>query len=390
MIEMNNAAAITCRFEVPFEFRVLFTEGVFDPPNDLLRQLLGSGGERRERLLAVIDASVIAAMPELADQLAAYVAETNVELVCPPVIHAGGELLKNQYAAVTQLYGLIERHGLSRHSFVAAIGGGALLDVVGFAAATAHRGIRHIRFPTTTLSQADGGVGVKNAINAFGKKNFIGTFAPPFAVINDSNFLHTLPDSAKAAGYIEAVKVGLIRDPEFFFEIENLAEALKRFEPAAMHRLIRRSAELHLKHIAQSGDPFERGSARPLDFGHWAAHKLEQLTSFRLSHGEAVAIGIALDVIYSRDAGHLSASDATRILALIHHLGFAPFVPEMLEIDALLVGLDEFREHLGGELTITLLRGIGRGFEVHEISRAGVARAIEGLRERNRALAAPG
>jgi 3-dehydroquinate synthase len=390
MIEMNNAAAITCRFEVPFEFRVLFTEGVFDPTNDLLRQLLVSGGERRERLLAVIDASVIAAMPELADQLAAYVAETSVELVCPPVIHVGGELLKNQSAAVTQLYGLIERHGLSRHSFVAAIGGGALLDVVGFAAATAHRGIRHIRFPTTTLSQADGGVGVKNAINAFGKKNFIGTFAPPFAVINDSNFLQTLPASTKAAGYIEGVKVGLIRDAEFFFEIENMVDALNRFEPAAMRRLIRRSAELHVKHIVQSGDPFERGSARPLDFGHWAAHKLEQLTSFRLSHGEAVAIGIALDVIYSRDAGHLSASDAKRILALIHQLGFAAFIPEMLEIDALLVGLDEFREHLGGELTITLLRGIGRGFEVHEISRAGVARAIEGLRERNRALAAPG
>ncbi len=390
MIEMNNAAVITCRFEVPFEFRVLFTEGVFDPPNDLLRQLLGSGGERRERLLAVIDASVIAAMPELAGQLAAYVAETSVELVCPPVVLAGGEALKNQAAPVSELYGLIERHKLSRHSFVAAIGGGALLDLVGFAAATAHRGVRHIRLPTTTLSQADGGVGVKNAINAFGKKNFIGAFAPPFAVINDSRFLQTLPRSAKAAGYIEAVKVGLIRDADFFCEIENMVEALNRFEPAAMQRVIRRCAELHVKQIAESGDPFERGSARPLDFGHWAAHKLEQLSSFRLSHGEAVAIGIALDVVYSREAGYLENADAKRILALMHRLGFPAFATEMLDVDALLIGLDEFREHLGGELTITLLKGIGRGFEVHEISRAGVARAIEGLRERNCALAAPG
>ncbi|MDQ3546798.1 MAG: 3-dehydroquinate synthase, partial [Verrucomicrobiota bacterium] len=236
-------------------------------------------------------------------------------------------------------------------------------------------------------SQGDGGVGVKNAINAFGKKNFIGTFAPPFAVINDSRFLDTLPRSAKAAGYIEAVKVGLIRDADFFREIESIADELNRFEPAAMHRLIRRSAELHLEHISGSGDPFERGSARPLDFGHWAAHKLEQLTSFRLSHGEAVAIGMALDVIYSRDAGHLSASDARRILALIHRLGFALFAPELLETDALLIGLDEFREHLGGELSVTLLKGIGRGFEVHEISRAGVLKAIEELRERERAPA---
>lgn len=385
---MSNKGALTCRFEVPFEFQIFFTAGVFDPDNELLREVLRSGGERRERLLAVIDESIIAAMPKLSDDLTTYLAGTNVDLVCAPIVQPGGELLKNEYAAVTQLYELIERHGLSRQSFVAAIGGGALLDVVGFAAATAHRGIRHIRFPTTTLSQGDGGVGVKNAINAFGKKNFIGAFAPPFAVINDSRFLDTLPRAAKAAGYIEAIKVGLIRDADFFLEIESMADALNRFEPVAMHRLIRRSAELHMEHISRSGDPFERGSERPLDFGHWAAHKLEQLTSFRLSHGEAVAIGLAMDVIYSRDAGHLSAADATRILTLIHRFGFALFAPELLETEALLVGLEEFREHLGGELTVTLLKGIGCGFEVHEISRDGVLKAIEELRERDRALAA--
>jgi 3-dehydroquinate synthase len=181
--------------------------------------------------------------------------------------------------------------------------------------------------------------------------------------------------------------VGLIRDADFFFEIEQMVEALNRFEPAAMQRVIRRCAELHVKHIAESGDPFERGSARPLDFGHWAAHKLEQLSSFRLSHGEAVAIGIALDVVYSREVGYLGNADAERILALMHQLGFPTFASEMLGVDALLAGLDEFREHLGGELTITLLKGIGRGFEVHEISRAGVGRAIEKLREHHRRLA---
>jgi 3-dehydroquinate synthase len=178
------------------------------------------------------------------------------------------------------------------------------------------------------------------------------------------------------------VKVGLIRDAAFFFEIDRLAEALNRFEPGAMQRVIRRCAELHVQHIATSGDPFERGSARPLDFGHWAAHKLEQLSDFRLSHGEGVAIGIALDVIYSREAGFLPASEAVRILALLQRLRFPLFTQEMLEVDRLLVGLDEFREHLGGELTITLLRGIGHGFEVHEVSPALVARGIEELRER--------
>ncbi len=381
-------SAISCQFEVPFRFQIYFTVGVFSPDNELLRSVLRDSGDRAARVLAVFDQSLIAATPTLIDDLTVYLAESDMGLVCAPIVLPGGDSLKNQPAAVSEIYGLVERYKLSRHSFIVAIGGGALLDAVGFAAATAHRGIRHIRLPTTTLSQADGGVGVKNAINAFGKKNFIGTFSPPFAVINDSRFLLTLTPSEKAAGYIEAVKVSLIRDPEFFAGIERMTEALKRFEPAAMQHVIRRSAELHVKHIAENGDPFERGSARPLDFGHWAAHKLEQLSSFRLSHGEAVAIGIAIDVIYSREAGYLDASEAARILALLHELGFPFFVNEMLDIDTLLIGLDEFREHLGGDLTITLLRGIGRGFEVHEMSRVLVGRAIEELRTQDQALAA--
>ncbi len=391
---MTEAGAIRCQFQVTFGFDVLFTERVFNRANPLLRRLLLTGEQNaREKLLVVVEESIVALMPGLPEEIRAYFAASpDVELVAAPVELPGGELLKNDYAPIEQLHARIEQHRLSRHSYVAAIGGGALLDVVGFAAATAHRGIRHIRFPTTTLSQADGGVGVKNAINAFGKKNFVGTFTPPFAVINDSEFLRFLPDTRKSAGYIEAVKVGLIRDAGFFSEIETMADALNRFEPAAMHRLIHRSAELHVQHICRGGDPFEFGAARPLDFGHWAAHKLEQLSAFRITHSEAVAIGIALDVIYSRNAGYLSPADAERILALIRKLRFALFGPELLRGDAeseraLLGGLEEFREHLGGELTITLLEGVGRGFEVHEISPEGVLRAIKELRERDQPLA---
>ena len=230
-----------------------------------------------------------------------------VKLVCPPLVIEGGERAKNSPIHVAEIHSHIDRHHLDRHSYLIAVGGGALLDVAGFAAATAHRGVRHVRIPTTTLSQADSGIGVKNGINAFGKKNFIGTFAPPHAVINDFNLLATLEPRDKRAGYVEAVKVACIRDAKFFDELERDAEKLAAFEPAAMKRLIHRCAELHLDHIATSGDPFELGSARPLDFGHWAAHKLEQLSNFQIRHGEAVAIGIALDVIYSRQTGLLDA-----------------------------------------------------------------------------------
>ncbi|HUC83937.1 MAG TPA: 3-dehydroquinate synthase, partial [Candidatus Acidoferrales bacterium] len=248
-------------------------------------------------------------------------------------------------------------------------------------------GVRLIRIPTTTLSQADSGVGVKNGLNAFGQKNFIGTFTPPYAVINDFQLLETLLPRDKRSGYVEAVKVACIRDAVFFEEIERDAAELAVFAPGPMKQLIRRCAELHLDHIAASGDPFESGSARPLDFGHWAAHKLEQLSHFTISHGEAVAIGIALDVIYSRMTGLLDPASAGRILNLLERLGFELFAGELLNADnanlpAILSGLEEFREHLGGELSITLLAEIGRSLEAHQMEPRAIAAAVAELRAR--------
>jgi 3-dehydroquinate synthase len=315
-----------------------------------------------------------------------------LELVCAPLVIEGGERVKNSYFHVSEIQSAVDKHHIDRHSYIIAVGGGALLDMAGLAAATAHRGVRHIRIPTTTLSQADSGVGVKNGINAFGKKNFIGSFCPPFAVINDFTLLATLAPRDQRAGCVEAVKVACIRDRAFFEEIERDAAALAAFEPAPMQRLIFRCAELHLNHIASSGDPFEFGSARPLDFGHWAAHKLEQLSDYTIRHGEAVAIGIALDVIYSRKLGLLDAASAERVLVLLERLGFDLFANELLNVDSshnlhVITGLMEFREHLGGELTITLLQGLGQGLEVHEMNLPKVVEAIYELQARHVARA---
>ena len=232
-----------------------------------------------------------------------------------------------------------------------AIGGGALLDMVGLAAATAHRGVRHIRIPTTTLSQADSGVGVKNGINAFGKKNFVGTFAPPFAVINDAAWLLGLSERDKRGGYAEAVKVALIRDASFFEALEAEAHALAQFELPAMESLIYRCAELHMDHIAQGGDPFEFGSARPLDFGHWAAHKLEQLSDTNFAMVRQLPLVFASDVLYSGLMGMIPEDHVERVLSLFERLGFDLYSNELhfTSTDGsymVLNGLEEFREHL--------------------------------------------
>ena len=381
--------------QVGWQLRVFFTEDVFAPANLVLKTALDDPAPAPTsgtppKALVVLDESLAQARPDLARRIEDYFSAhaDSVKLAGPPLVIEGGERAKNSPIHVAEIHSHIDRHHLDRHSYLIAVGGGALLDVAGFAAATAHRGVRHVRIPTTTLSQADSGIGVKNGINAFGKKNFIGTFAPPHAVINDFNLLATLDPRDKRAGYVEAVKVACIRDAKFFDELERDAEKLAAFEPAAMKRLIQRCAELHLDHIATSGDPFELGSARPLDFGHWAAHKLEQLSNFQIRHGEAVAIGIALDVIYSRQTGLLDAKAAERVLLLLGKLGFDLFANELLNVASdgnlqVLGGLNEFREHLGGELTITLLREIGRGLEVHEMNLPKVVEAIHELRERH-------
>lgn len=380
---------------VSWPLSVHFTEDVFAPANRTLVDVLAAAAGRRARALLVLDEAITQANPGLLPRIVQYFQEHagRLELVAPPVLVMGGEAVKNAYFRVSEIHAHIDRHHIDRHNYLIAVGGGALLDMVGLAAATAHRGVRLIRLPTTTLAQDDSGVGVKNGINAFGKKNFIGTFAPPHAVINDFQLLATLPARDKRAGYVEAVKVACIRDASFFDWLESQAEPLARFEPEPMKRLIHRSAELHLNHIATSGDPFEMGSARPLDFGHWAAHKLEQLSEYRLRHGEAVAIGLALDTIYSRIKGFLNAPAAERILGLLERLGFELFSSDLLRQDEdgqllVVAGLEEFREHLGGELTITLLADIGRGFEVHEMDVPMVLQAIQALHERHLARSA--
>ncbi|MBX9255674.1 3-dehydroquinate synthase [Desmonostoc muscorum CCALA 125] len=386
-----NLQPIHQRVSVTFNYEVYFTHNLFELKNPTLAQAIAADGETKpKKVLVVVDAGLLELQPGLLGQVVAYTkfyAEI-LAIATEPMIIPGGEAAKNDRTLLEQIHQLIETTGLCRHSYLLAIGGGAVLDLVGYAAATAHRGIRLIRIPTTVLAQNDSGIGVKNGINSFGKKNFLGTFAPPYAVINDSAFLTTLDDRDWRSGIAEAIKVALIKDAKFFDFIESHSAALVRRDMDTMQQIIYRCAQLHLEHIANSGDAFEMGSSRPLDFGHWAAHKLEHLTNYSLRHGEAVAIGIALDSTYSYLAGLLDFSEWQRILNTLSALGFTLYVPELADKlsqlehpHCLFRGLTEFREHLGGELTLTLLQGIGKRIEVHEVDLLLYKQAISLLRE---------
>ncbi|MCC9136074.1 3-dehydroquinate synthase [Pontibacter silvestris] len=380
-------------FAVQFKYGVYFTEKLFNPSNTVLLDVLKQDkSEGARKVFFVVDSGVAEAHPCLIQNIIGYTNhhKDDILLLTEPLVITGGEEAKNNIDLLQELLEAVNAHGICRHSYFIAIGGGAVLDMAGFAAAIAHRGIRHIRIPTTVLSQDDSAVGVKNSFNSFGKKNFLGTFAPPFAVINDSDFLLTLDDRDWRAGISEAIKVALIKDASFYEAIKADAIKLAHRDMPAMQQLIHRCAEMHVQHIG-GADPFETGSSRPLDFGHWAAHKLEQLTNYSLRHGEAVAIGIAIDVIYSRLKGMLSAAECEDILDLMEKLGFELYVPELLHQDntsgklSVIKGLNEFREHLGGQLTIMLLTKIGQGVEVHEMDEALVMQSIELLQKRYQA-----
>lgn len=373
-------------FSVGFQYKVYFSDHLFDPSNPIFNDVLKEAHQPNScrKLLFIIDQNIEVNFPELYDQIDLYFKNNEyVQVIPEKIVVAGGEIAKNDVQYFDQIVDAINRHGIDRHSYVAAIGGGSVLDLTGYAAAVSHRGIKHIRIPTTVLSQNDSGVGVKNGINYEGKKNFLGTFVPPFAVLNDYQFLTTLSKRDWLSGISEAIKVALIKDKPFFNWIEDNADALVNRDMKAMEYLIEHCAKLHLDHIA-GGDPFEFGSSRPLDFGHWSAHKVEQLSNFKILHGEAVAMGIALDTVYSYLIGLLPLESTVQIIKLIQKLEL-PIQHPLMEInseeDPLLLGLKEFQEHLGGQLTIMLLEKIGVGIEVHELDHKLLMKASLKLRE---------
>lgn len=376
-------------FNISYEYPVFFTRNALSPVNHCIVEALARKEiNKLHRCAVFVDDGVLSAMPGLCDQISDYASfhASHLKIVGDIVPVVGGERCKNNPETVPRLLAKLSELAIDRHSFVIAIGGGAVLDAVGYASAIFHRGVRHVRLPTTVLAQDDSGVGVKNAVNSLGLKNLLGTFAPPWAIINDSAFIDYLPDREKRAGMAEAVKVALIRDGDFFRWIDSHTADLARFSPAHLDLLIKTCAELHMRQIRLGGDPFESGSARPLDFGHWSAHKLEYLTRHEVNHGEAVAIGIALDTRYSVMAGLLAEGEDRRVANVLKRLGFTLWHDALRQENArgqlsLLQGLADFQEHLGGELTVTLLEGIGRGIEVHEMNLELVSRCIDWLQQ---------
>lgn len=372
-------------FPVKFTHRLRFTADVFGDDRSVLETLLESGEGTTPAVQFWVDQAVATANPDLPQRIRAFCQENADRLRHPGNIQFvdGGESVKNDIHIIERMLKCFNHADLDRRSYVVVIGGGAVLDAVGFAAAIAHRGIRLVRIPTTTLAQADSGVGVKNSVNLFQKKNWVGTFAVPWAVLNDRQLLKTLSDRDFVCGFSEAVKVSLLKDAAFFHRLHEAASDIPQRSEACWP-IIEESARWHLKHITTGGDPFEMLEARPLDFGHWSAHKLEAMTDFDLRHGEAVAIGLAIDVTYSNLVYGLPDDEAELIMDCLARMGLLLDHPVLARTDELFHGLEEFRQHLGGRLTLTMLERIGRPIDVHTVDHELMKLAIQKVVDRVR------
>jgi 3-dehydroquinate synthase len=368
------------RLKIGFSYDIHFTHGLFSLGNKVLKSILK---DKASKILFFLDSGVDKTLPDLKHQIKRWFKAHNEfkNAVFPINLVPGGERCKSGIRYFKNIADILRADRVDRHSCVIIIGGGAVLDSVGFVASITHRGIRHIRIPTTVLSQADSGVGVKNGINFYGTKNYFGTFTPPYAVINDLNFIKTLPRRDRLSGISEAFKVAVIKDKIFLnYLIEN-TDKLRSLNETVMVKLITRCAAIHAAHISTTDDPFETGPFRPLDFGHWSAHRLETMSGYRINHGEAVAIGIFLDLIIARNLGFIGKSEFRTVSTALCECGFKLWHPLLEKTDragrlVIFEGLEEFRQHIGGKLTLIMPKHLGANRQVNRLPYFEVKKAV--------------
>jgi 3-dehydroquinate synthase len=252
---------------------------------------------------------------------------------------------------------LLER-GFGRDSGIIALGGGVTGDLAGFVAATYMRGLPYLQVPTTLLAMLDASVGGKTGVDTAKGKNLVGSFHPPVAVIADPLTLATLPEREYRAGLAEAVKHGLIADRDYFEWMETHVSELSRRDPDTLASLVRRSVEIKAEVVSQ--DEREGGRRAILNAGHTVAHALEQVSSYQLPHGEAVALGLVLECEL---AEHLDLAEAglhQRIARLLTRLGLPDRVPPSVDRTALIARMMGDKKNRSGQIHFALPAGLGR------------------------------
>jgi len=296
-------------------------------------------------------------------------------LRCSTIVVPPGEASKSYARFAEVCDGLLAAH-IERRDIVIALGGGVIGDLAGFAAASVRRGLRLVQMPTTLLAQVDSSIGGKTAINSPHGKNLVGAFHQPLLVLADIGALDTLSAREFRAGYAETVKYGLIGDRMFFEWLESHWRAVFA-GGAARQRAVATSCRAKAAVVA--ADETEQGARALLNLGHTFAHAFERLTGYdgaRLVHGEAVAVGMACALRFSRALGHCAGQDVTRVENHLRAVGLPTRIADIPGFDAapemILAAMRQDKKVERGRLTFILARGIGESFIARDVAEAQV------------------
>lgn len=266
--------------------------------------------------------------------------------------------------------------GFGRDSCIIALGGGVVGDVAGFVAATYMRGIPYIQIPATLLAMVDSSIGGKVAVDTEHAKNAIGAFYQPKKVIIDLNFLKTLPKKELANGLAEVIKHALIKDKGFFHFIEkNIGKILKQ-DLEILKQTIKRSCEIKAEIVAE--DEKEKGLRKILNYGHTIGHAIESALNYKISHGNAIAIGMSYAAKLSAKLGFLHEGSVIRQNNLLEYVGLPHKLSHhKLKPRKILEFVQYDKKIANGKLNFVLLNSIGDAFISDEVDLDDIKNILE-------------
>lgn len=275
---------------------------------------------------------------------------------------------------VESIYKRLLRASADRSTFILGMGGGVVSDVTGFVASTFMRGLKFGFVPTTLLAQVDAAIGGKNGVNLDGFKNMIGVVNQPDFVLIDFSFLKTLPAKELANGFSEIIKCAAIASRDLFELLEEESERALRLDGDLLRRIV--SETIRIKTAIVSLDEKDRGQRKKLNFGHTFAHALEK--AYRITHGEAVSLGMILAANLSVKKNMLEKAEALRIRKLLQKFN----LPVSMKFDPnkILEPVHQDKKKSGRMIDYVLLKSIGEAL-VERLAFSEVEEAIDDLCE---------
>jgi 3-dehydroquinate synthase len=368
---MPEGANLAAHGERDAVIKVALGERIY--PIVLGERVIASAGERIAAALPGARCAVVTDQNVAALHLAPLKASLEAQgLFLGDAVVAAGETSKS-FPVLTRLCETLLRLGVERGDCVAALGGGVIGDLAGFAASVLRRGVRLVQIPTSLLAQVDSSVGGKTGIDTPQGKNLIGTFHQPSLVLADISALSTLPAREFRAGYAEVMKYGLLGDAPFFAWLEQHWPQVFSGEGGERLKAIETSIRAKAA-IVEADEREESGTRALLNLGHTFGHALEAFAGYsdRLLHGEAIAIGMRLAFIYSAEQGLCPTEDVARVE---RHLAAVSLPSKVADIPGkgpttgqLLRLMAQDKKVKGGKLALVLVRGIGQAFVERDVA----------------------